>query len=261
MHSSRWARMMSNTVLPLMIDSSKRMALLEAGRPPGIEHRVEVWRTAVRAQEQHGGAVGSSYARPIPLDCRERCPAGAAHEQSVCREELPARLNGLALRYQDNVVNLGLRQQLRDDARPDAGNMALAGGPAEDDGTFGIDGDDTKVGIVLFEPTRHSGDRSRRADTYEDIVKRVEIGADFGRRELVVRLHGVQVSVLVRPVGVRNGGTQLLHHLQAGLQKSACVITVLDLHHRGTDASEERLVGAGDIGIDNRDEPKADQVS
>src|ERR1051326_3359453 len=30
---------------------------------------------------------------------------------------------------------------------------------------------------------------------------------------------------------------------------------------RGTEAPEERLVGAGDIGVDHRDEPQADQVS
>ena len=170
-------------------------------------------------------------------------------------------MNGLALGYQDNVVNLGMRQQRRDDARSNAGNMALARWPTEDGGAFGIDGDDTNVGIVLLEPTGHSGDRSRRADADEDIIKRVEIGADLSRRELVVRLHGVRISVLVRPIGVRSGGTQLLHLLQAGLQESACVVTLLDLHHRGTHAPEERLVGAGDIGIDHRDEPQADQVS
>src|SRR2546422_2878733 len=38
-------------------------------------------------------------------------------------------------------------------------------------------------------------------------------------------------------------------------RSSAGVVTVLDLHHRGTDAPEERLVGARDIGVDHRDEP------
>src|SRR5206468_2659783 len=38
-------------------------------------------------------------------------------------------------------------------------------------------------------------------------------------------------------------------------------VTVLDLHHRGTDPTEERLVGARDIGVDHRDKPQADQVS
>src|SRR5207249_3493679 len=98
------------------------------------------------------------------------------------------RLNGLPLGYQDNVVNFGMRQQLRDDARSNAGNMAFARRPTEDGGAFGIDGDDPNVGIVLFEPTRHSSDRSRRADADEDIIKRVKIGADLSRRELVVRL-------------------------------------------------------------------------
>src|SRR2546427_740561 len=63
------------------------------------------------------------------------------------------------------------------------------------------------VGIVLFERTRLAGVASRRADADEDIIKRVKVGADLSRRELVVRLYGVQISVLVRPVGVRNGGT------------------------------------------------------
>src|SRR3989441_1258991 len=213
MHSSRWARMMSNTVLPLMIDSSKCMASplsysrLEPGRPRGIEDRVEVRHAAVRAQEQHGGVLVRRDPRRIPLDRREHCAAGPAHEQSVGREEFPARLNGLPLGYQDNVVDLGMRQQLRDDARSNAGNMAFARCPTEDGRALGIDGDDPNVGIVLFEPTRHSGDRSRGAETDEDIIKRVKIGADLGRCELVVRLHGVRISVLVRPVGVRNGGT------------------------------------------------------
>src|SRR5947209_15432304 len=162
MQSARWARIMSKTVLPLMIDSSKCMAcsapLLEPGRPRGIEDRVEVGRAAVRAQEQHGGMLVRRHPRRIPLDRRERCAAGSAHEQSVAREEFPARLNGLALGYPDNVVDFGMRQQLRDDARSNTWNMAFARRPAEDSGAFGIDGDDPNVGIVLFEPTRHSGD-------------------------------------------------------------------------------------------------------
>src|SRR5438045_6141922 len=108
-----------------------------------------------------------------------------------------------------------MRQHLRDDARSNARNMTFAWRPAEDGGAFGIDGDDPNVGIVLFEPTRHAGDRSRRADADEDIIKRVELGADLSRRELVMRLHGVWISVLVRPVGVRNGGTWFLDPLHA----------------------------------------------
>src|SRR5207249_12007129 len=60
---------------------------------------------------------------------------------------------------------------------------------------------------------------------------------------------------------VRNGGKYCPDLLQAGLQESAGVVTVLDLYHSGTDAPEERLVGARDIGVDHRDEPQADQVS
>src|SRR5882724_7618860 len=130
MHSLRWARTMSNTVLPLTIDSSKCMAsptpLLEPGRPGGIEDRVEVGRAAVRAQEQHGGVLVRRHPRRILLDRRERCAAGPAHEESMAREELLARLNGLPLGYQDDVVDFGIRQQLRDDARSNAGNMAFA---------------------------------------------------------------------------------------------------------------------------------------
>src|SRR5947207_14144460 len=132
MHSSRWARMTSKTVLPLMIDSSKCMAsLFEPGCPRGIEDRVEVGRAVVRAQEQHGGVLVRRHLRRIPLDGRERCAAGPAHEQSVAREELLACLNGLQLGYQDNVVDFGVRQHLRDDARSNAGNMAFAWCPAE----------------------------------------------------------------------------------------------------------------------------------
>src|SRR2546422_146862 len=182
MHSSRWARMMSNTVLPLMIESSKCMA--------------------------------SPIAAWSPKWDRTRC---------------------------------------RD--------MACRGRRREDGGPWGTGGNDQIVGIVFLDPARHSAGVSRRADAHEDIIKRVKIGADLSRRELVVRLHGVQISVLVRPVGVRNGGTEFLHFLQAGLQESAGVVTVLDLHHRGTDAPEGRLVSARDIGGDHPDEPQADQVS
>src|SRR6266478_4437991 len=106
MHSLRWARTMSNTLLPLMIDSSKCMAyrsLLEPGRPRGIEDRVQVGRAAVRAQEQHGGVLVRRHSRRIPLDRRERCAAGPTHEQSVAREEFPASLHGLPLGYPDYV--------------------------------------------------------------------------------------------------------------------------------------------------------------
>src|SRR5260370_22644382 len=109
MHSARWARTMSNTVLPLMIENSNCIAtapLLKPGRPGGIEDRVEVGRAAIRAQEQHGGVLVRRHPRRIPLDRRERCAAGPAHEQSVAREEVPALSNGPPLRDQDHVVNL-----------------------------------------------------------------------------------------------------------------------------------------------------------
>src|SRR5256712_3325333 len=180
MHSLRWVRTMSNTVLPLMIDSSKCMASRSATRAWS-----PTWdRRPCRGRACRGPRTGTArwvlvrrHPRRIPLDRRERCAAGPAHEQSVGREEFPARLNGLPLGDHDNVVNLGMRQQLRDDARPNAGNMAFARCPTEDGRAFGIDGDDPNVGIVLFEPTRHSGNRSRRADADEDILKRVKIGA------------------------------------------------------------------------------------
>src|SRR5207302_9780135 len=38
------------------------------------------------------------------------------------------------------------------------------------------------------------------------------------------------------------------------------IVGVLDLHHRGTETPEERLVGARNIWVDQRDEPQADQV-
>src|SRR5881394_939682 len=98
MQSARWARMMSETVFPLMIESSKCMALLEFRRPRGIEHGIEVRRPAVRADEQHGWIPGLRHLRSISFDRRERCPARAAREQSVSREEFPARGNGLLLR-------------------------------------------------------------------------------------------------------------------------------------------------------------------
>src|SRR5262249_19763658 len=143
-----------DTISPMRVDDVKNglavddrqlevHGLLEPPRPRRIEHCVEVWRTAVGAHEHYRGALGQRHPRRISLDRRERRPAGAAHEQSVGREEFPARLNGLLLGYQDNVVNQGMRQQRRDDARPNAGNMTFAGFPTEDDGAFGIDRNDS----------------------------------------------------------------------------------------------------------------------
>src|SRR5262245_3560163 len=266
MHAARLAPMMSLTVLPLMIESSKSMvvALFEFRGPRGIEHSIQVRRPAVRAQEQHPWALASSprgHPRRIPLDRREGSPAGTAREQPVRREELVARHDGLALGNQDDVVDQGLRQERRNDARANAGNVTFAGCIAEDDGAFGIDGNNPDVRVALFEPTRHAGDRSPRADTDEDIVERPEIGADLSSRELVVRLHGVRVAVLVRPVRVRGRRTQALHHLEASLQESAGVVALLNLHNGGTGAPEERLIGTGDVGIDHRDEPQTDQAA
>src|SRR5258708_39372808 len=111
-HSARLARMMSDTILPVMIERSNCIATLRysnPGRPGGIEDRVEVRRAAVRAQEQHGGGLIRRHPRRISLDRRERSAAGPTHQQSVGSAEFKARVNGLPLRYQDNVVNLGLR--------------------------------------------------------------------------------------------------------------------------------------------------------
>src|SRR5437588_6174141 len=213
MHSARWARMMSSTVLPLMMDKSKCMAppssLLEVCRPGGIEDRIEVRRPAVRPTEPHRGALGLPPAHPrrISLDRREHRPAGAARKQAVDLQQLPARRSGLPLGYQDDVVNAGVRQQRRDDARPNTGNVAFAERVTENDGALGIDGNDPNFRVALLEPARQAGDCSPRADADEDIVQRGKISADLTRRELVVRLHGVRVAVLIRPVGVRDGVT------------------------------------------------------
>src|SRR6266550_2155914 len=213
MHAARCARTMSKTVLPLMIDSSKVMELLESRGPRGIEHRVEVRRAAVCAEEQHGG---TSQLRRISLDGLERGAAGAAREQPVSHEELAARRRGLALGYQDDVVDGGLGDEWRDDARPDAGNMALLGSVSENDGPLGIDGNDPHSWVALLKPARYAGDRAARADADEDVIERIEIGADVAGREVVVRIHGVRIGVLVRPVRVRRRGTELLYHPQAG---------------------------------------------
>src|SRR5262245_53109962 len=143
MHSLRWAWTMSKTVFPLMMDRSKFMASplcdpIESGRPYGIEYCVEVGCTSVWTQEKHGRVLVGRHFCCIPLECREGCATGAARKQSVNREEFPARLNSLALGYQDHVVNLGMRQQRWDNARSNAGNMAFARRPTEDDGALGI---------------------------------------------------------------------------------------------------------------------------
>src|SRR5687768_17249460 len=101
MQSPQWERMTSKTVLPLMIESSKGIWLLESPRPGGIEHRIEVCGPAVRAQEQRRGALAppTDHLRGIPLDGREGGPAGAARKQPVGHQELPARSNGLGFGY------------------------------------------------------------------------------------------------------------------------------------------------------------------
>src|SRR5262249_16412623 len=163
-----------DTISPMRVDDVKNglavddrqleaHGLLEPPRPCGIEHGVEVWRTAVGAHEHYRGALGQRHPRRISLDCRERCPAGAAHEQSVGREEFPAPFNAFALGYRDIVVNPALQQHGGDDARPNAGNMTFAGFPTEDDGPLGIASDDPNFRVALFQPTRHPGDRPRRA--------------------------------------------------------------------------------------------------
>src|SRR5207237_9533072 len=91
-------------------------------------------------------------------------------------EEFLARLNGFPLGYQNNVVDSGMRQQWRDDARSNAGNMAFARCATEGGRAFGIDGDDPNVGIGLFEPTSHAGARSRGSDANQDIFSRITTG-------------------------------------------------------------------------------------
>jgi len=46
------------------------------------------------------GCLSPGILAAKPLDGRERRATGAAHKQSVCREEFLARFNGLALGYQ-----------------------------------------------------------------------------------------------------------------------------------------------------------------
>src|SRR5881397_4444328 len=81
MHSARWARTISLTVLPLMIESWKSMESgvrsQESVGPRGIEDRVEIWCAAVGAHEQHLGA-SASHLRRIALDRGERGAARAA---------------------------------------------------------------------------------------------------------------------------------------------------------------------------------------
>src|SRR5574341_1944187 len=103
--------MMSNTVLPLMIESAKSIVLLECGCPGGIEHGIEIRRPAIRAHEEHGGALAVLHSRRVALYRRVRGAAGPAHEQAVGVEELPACGHGLPLRNEDHVVNDGLRQE------------------------------------------------------------------------------------------------------------------------------------------------------
>src|SRR5438067_3298260 len=257
MHSARCARTMSKTVLPLMIESSNVIGLLESRRPRGIEDRIEIRCPAVRAEEQRRG--GTSDLRRISLDRGERGAAGAAREQSMSHEELTARRHGFALGDQDDVIDGGLRQEWRDDARPDAGDMALLGRVSENDGPLRIDGDDPHFGIALLEPARYAGDRPARADADEDVVERVESGADVAGREMVVRVYGVRIGVLVRPVRVPSRGTELRHHPEAGLQESAGVVALLDFHHPVTQAPQQYLIRTSDDELDHGDEAQADQ--
>ena len=78
---------------------------------------------------------------------------------------------------------------------------------------------------------------------------------------MVVRVYGVRIGVLVRPVRVPSRGTELLYHPQAGLQESAGVVALLDFHHPVTQAPQQCLIRPGDVGIDHGDEPQADQAS
>src|SRR6266702_778174 len=139
MHSCRCAQMTSLTVFPLMMESWKSMESgvrsQESVGPRGIEDRVEIWCAAVGAHEQHcGGASAASHLRRIALDRGERGAAGAAREQPVGDEQLTARRHGLALGDQDDIIDEGLRQEGRDDARSDAGDMAFPGRVSENDG-------------------------------------------------------------------------------------------------------------------------------
>src|SRR5437667_4261214 len=114
MHSARWARTISLTVLPLMMESWKSMESgvrsQETVGPRGIEDRVEIWCAAVGAHEQHcwRRAFGSSHPRRVPLDRGERGAAVAAREQPVGDEQLTARRHGLALGDQDDIIDEGL---------------------------------------------------------------------------------------------------------------------------------------------------------
>src|SRR5213079_2739474 len=99
-------------------------------------------------------------------------------------EELTARRHGFALGDQDDVIDGSLRQEWRDDARPDAGDMALLGRVSENDGPLGVDGNDPHFRIAFLEPARYTGDRPARADADEDIIQRTEVGADVAGREM-----------------------------------------------------------------------------
>src|SRR2546423_4454571 len=150
MHSARCARMMSDTVLPLMIESSKFMelgarsresGLLKASCPCGIENRVEVRRATVRTKEQHGGKPRPLHSYRIALHRGVRGAARAAGKDAVLKEQLAARGGRFALGDQDDVVDLGLGYQRRGNARADAGDVTLSGRVANDDRALGNAGD------------------------------------------------------------------------------------------------------------------------
>src|SRR5262249_13132303 len=148
--------MTSLTVRPLMIDSSNGMVYSRPAAHAGSNtvSRYGVPRSAHRNSAAGGHLGGMRLARGRGV------PAGPAGEQPVRVEQLATRRDGLALRDQDHVVDRGLRHERRDDARPDAGNVAPARGVAEDDGALRIDGDDPDGRGALLEPTRPAGRRS-----------------------------------------------------------------------------------------------------
>src|SRR5258708_121882 len=100
MHAARFARTISETVFPLMMESWKSMESgvrsQESVGPRGIEHSVEVRRPAIRAEEQYRGAFGL-HLRRIALDRGECGAARATREQPVSHEQLAARRHGLTL--------------------------------------------------------------------------------------------------------------------------------------------------------------------
>ena len=173
-------------------------------------------------------------------------------------QQLVAPVDGVELTHVHRVVDLGVPQEGRHDARPDSGDVPVTWPLAEDGRPFGVDGHDLHVGEMSLEPPRHPRDRPGRADPDEHVVQRGERRDDLARRQLVVSRHGGRVAVLIRPERVPDGLQQLRHLREASLQIAAGFVALVDTHDPGARALEKPPSVLLDVGIDDGNEAQSE---